>query len=91
MKVDVVGKTKIYNKDKLVAESNYHGHAFASGKFEITEQQANKARMLRDVEKYLSRHPEVWDILADKLFGDFVNYKNVPFSDKELRGVREKC
>ena len=49
MKVDVVGKTKIYNKDKLVAESNYHGHAFASGKFEITEQQANKARMLRNI------------------------------------------
>ena len=60
------------------------GHAFASGKFEITEQQANKARMLRDVEKYLSRHPEVWDILADKLFEDFVDYKNVPFGDKEI-------
>ena len=56
----------------------------ASGKFEITEQQANKARMLRDVEKYLSRHPEVWDILADKLFGDFVDYKNVPFGNKEI-------
>lgn len=67
MKVDVVGKTKIYNKDKLVVESNYHGHAFSSGKFEITEQQANKAKILRDVEKYLSRHSEAWDILADKL------------------------
>ena len=42
MKVGVVGKTKIYNKDKLVAESNYHGHAFASGKFEITEQRAKE-------------------------------------------------
>ena len=85
MKVDVVGKTKIYNEDNLVAENNYHGHAFASGKFEITEQQANKARMLRDVEKYLSRHPEVLDILPDKLFGDFVNYKDVPFGDKEAK------
>ena len=84
MKVDVVGKTKIYNKDKLVAESNYHGHAFASGKFEITEQQANKERMLRDVEKYLSQHSEAWEILANKLWGDFVNYKDVPFGDKEI-------
>ena len=52
---------------------------------QITEQQANKARMLRDVEKYLSRHPEVWDILADKLWGDFVDYKNVPFGDEEAK------
>ena len=84
MKVDVVGKTKIYNKDKLVAESNYRGHAFASGKFEITEEQANKARVLRDVEKYLSQRSEAWEILADKRWGDFVNYKDVPFGDKEI-------
>ena len=48
------------------------------------KQQANKARMLRDVEKYLSRHSEAWEILADKLWGDFVNYKDVPFGDKEV-------
>lgn len=42
MKVDVVGKTKIYNKDKLVAESNYHGHAFASGKLKSQNNKPTK-------------------------------------------------
>ena len=84
MIVEIVGTTKIYNSDNLVVEGNYHGPAFASGKFEVTEEQANKARMMRGVDKYLKRHPEAWQALADKLWGSFVNYKDVPFGDKEV-------
>ena len=38
----------------------------------------------RDFNDYLKQHPEVWDVMADKLWGDFVNYKDVPFGDKEI-------
>lgn len=71
MKVKVSTPIKFYNGEKLVAESNYNGDAFASGKFEITEEQANKARVMGDVNKYLKRHPEVWQALADKLWDSF--------------------
>ena len=65
MKVKILTPTKFYNGDKLVAEGNYHGPAFASGKFEITEEQANKARMMRDINKYLKRHTETWENFID--------------------------
>lgn len=38
----------------------------------------------RDFNKYLKQHPEVWEALADKLWDGFVNYKDVPFGDKEI-------
>ena len=37
-----------------------------------------------DFDGYLKRHPEVWQALADKLWDGFVNYKDVPFGDKEI-------
>lgn len=33
---------------------------------------------------YLKSHPEAWEALADKLWGNFVNYKNIPFGSKEI-------
>lgn len=37
-----------------------------------------------DFDGYLKRHPEVWQFLADKLWDNFVIYKDVPFGDKEI-------
>lgn len=37
-----------------------------------------------DFNNYLKRHPEIWQSLADKLWDGFVDYKNVPFGDKEI-------
>ena len=33
---------------------------------------------------YLKHHPEVWQSLADKLWDGFVDYKDIPFGDKEI-------
>ena len=42
------------------------------------------AKAWRDFYKYYLKHrSEVQQAIADKLFGDFVNYKDVPFGDKE--------
>ena len=30
----------------------------------------------RDFDNYLKQHPEVWQSLADKLWGNFVDYKD---------------
>ena len=37
-----------------------------------------------DFDDYLKRHPEVWQSLADKLWSGFVDYKDIPFGDKEI-------
>ena len=37
-----------------------------------------------DFDDYLKRHPEVWQSLADKLWDGFVDYKDIPFGDKEV-------
>ena len=43
------------------------------------------AKAWRDFYKYYLKHrSEVQQAIADKLFGDFVDYKNVPFGDKEI-------
>lgn len=37
-----------------------------------------------DFDGYLKRHTEVWQALADKLWDGFVDYKDIPFGDKEI-------
>ena len=37
-----------------------------------------------DFDGYLNRHPEIWQSLADKLWDDFADYKNIPFGNKEI-------
>lgn len=37
-----------------------------------------------DFNHYLNSHPEAWQALADKLWNGFVDYKDVPFGDKEV-------
>ena len=89
-----MGTTKFSNGEKLVGESDYNGNAFADPHIEITEEDIAMGYKLvgdeivkawRDFNKYIKQHPEVWEALADKLFGDFVNYKDVPFGDKEAK------
>ena len=93
MKVKVVGTTKFYNGEKLVGESNYSGNAFADPHIEITEDDIVKGykaagdeivKAWNDFDGYLKRHPEVWQSLADKLWDGFVDYKDIPFGDKEI-------
>lgn len=33
---------------------------------------------------YIKHRPEVLEALANNLWGDFVDYKDVPFGDKEV-------
>lgn len=33
---------------------------------------------------YINHRLEVWEALANKLWGGFVDYKDVPFGDKEV-------
>ena len=38
----------------------------------------------RNFDDYLKRHPEIWQSLADKLWDGFVDYKDIPFGNKEI-------
>ena len=38
----------------------------------------------RNFDDYLKRHPEIWQSLADKLWDGFVDYKDIPFDNKEI-------
>ena len=69
---------KFYNGEKLVGETNHNGNAFADPFIEMTDKDIAMA-----YNDYLKRHPEVWQSLADKLWGGFVDYKDIPFGDKE--------
>ena len=44
----------------------------------------NFPKRWEDFDDYLKRHPEVWQSLADKLWGGFVDYKDIHFGDKEI-------
>lgn len=93
MVAKVVGTTRFYNGEKLVGETNYNGNAFADPRMKITEEDIAMTykdagdeivKAWSDFGGYLKRHPEVWQSLANKLWDGFVDYKDIPFGDKEI-------
>lgn len=89
----IVGGLKLCLNGEVVAESDYNGDAFADPYMEITKEDiamGYKAagdeivKAWHDFKGYLKRHPEAWQALADKLWDGFVDYKDVPFGDKEV-------
>ena len=93
MKVKVASPIRFYNGEKLVGESNYNGTAFADPHIEITEEDIAMTykeagdeivKAWGNFDDYLKHHPEAWQALADKLWDGFVDYKDIPFGDKEM-------
>ena len=89
MKVKVASPIRFYNGEKLVGESNYNGNAFADPHIEITEKDIamgykDAGDEIVKAWHYLKRHPEIWQSLADKLWDGFVDYKDIPFGNKEI-------
>ena len=93
MECKITGITKFYYDGKLVGATNYNGNAFANPHIEITEDDivnGYKAagdeivKAWNDFNDYLKRHTEVWQSLADKLWGGFVDYKDIHFGDKDI-------
>ena len=100
MKVKVASPIRFYNGEKLVGETNYNGNAFADPHIEITEEDIAMAYKdngdeiikirhnfddyLNNFDDYLKRHPKIWQSLADRLWDDFVDYKDIPFGNKEI-------
>ena len=100
MKVKVASPIRFYNGEKLVGETNYNDNAFAYPHIEITEEDIamtykdagdeiikirhNFDDYLNNFDDYLKRHPEIWQSLADKLWDGFVDYKDIPFGNKEI-------
>ena len=93
MVVKVVGTTRFYNGEKLVGETNYNGNAFADPHMEITEEDIAMGykdagdeivKAWSNFDDYIKHHPEAWQSLADKLWDGFVDYKDIPFGDKEI-------
>lgn len=93
MECKITGITKFYCDGNLVGATNYNGNAFADPHIEITEDDIVKGykaagdeivKAWNDFDGYIKRHPEVWQSLADKLFDGFVDYKDIPFGDKEI-------
>ena len=92
MKVQVASPIRFYNGEKPVGETNYNGNAFADPHIEITEEDIAMTykdagdeivKAWRNFDDYLKRHPEIWQSLADKLWDGFVDYKNIPFGNKD--------
>ena len=92
MKVKVASPIRFYNGEELVGETNYNGNAFADPHIEITEEDIAMTykeagdeivKAWSNFDDYLKRHPEIWQSLADKLWGGFVDYKDVSFGNKE--------
>ena len=52
----------------------------------IIERRKNKKMnaVCAKMEEWVRFHPEVWQSLADKLWDGFVDYKDIPFGDKEI-------
>ena len=93
MECKITGITKFYCDGKLVGVTNYNGNAFANPHMGITEEDIAMGykdagdeivKAWNDFDGYLKRHPEVWQSLADKLWDGFVDYKDIPFGDKEI-------
>lgn len=93
MECKITGITKFYCDGKLVGANNYNGNAFANPHMEITEEDMAMTykdvgdeiiKTWRNFDDYLKRHPETWQSLADKLWDGFVDYKDIPFGNKEI-------
>ena len=93
MKVKVASPIRFYNGEELVGEINYNGNAFADPHIEITEEDIAMTykdagneiiKTWRNFDDHLKRHPEIWQSLADKLWDGFVDYKDIPFGNKEI-------
>ena len=92
MECKITGITKFYCDGKLVGATNYNGNAFANPHIEITEEDIAMGykdagdeivKAWHNFDDYLKRHPEIWQSLADKLWDGFVDYKNIPFGNKD--------
>ena len=88
-------KCRICNKqiDKSQAIQIKHGNAFANPHMEIKEEDIAMGykdagdeivKAWNDFDDYLKRHPDIWQSLADKLWDGFVDYKDIPFGNKEI-------
>ena len=93
MECKITGITKFYCDGNLVGATNYNGNAFANPHMEITEEDLAMGykdagdeivKAWSNFDDYLKHHPEAWQALADKLWDSFVNYKDIPFGDKEM-------
>ena len=89
----ITGITKFYCDGKPVGTTNYNGNAFADPYREITEEDIAMTykeagdeivKAWHNFDDYLKRHPEIWQSLADKLWDGFVDYKDIPFGNKEI-------
>ena len=89
----ITGITKFYCDGKLVGATNYNGNAFADLCIEMTVEDIAMTykdtgdeiiKTWRNFDDYLKRHPEIWQSLADKLWDGFVDYKDIPFGNKEI-------
>ena len=85
-------QTLLRTNGKLVGATNYNGNAFANPHIEITEEDIAMGykdagdeivKAWHNFDDYLKRHPEIWQSLADKLWDGFVDYKNIPFGNKD--------
>ena len=93
MECKITGITKFYCDGKIVGATNYNGNAFANPHMEITEEDIAMGykdagdeivKAWSNFDDYLKHHHEAWQALADKLWDGFVNYKDIPFGDKEM-------
>ena len=60
--------------------SNIHGDAYNTIEYAGDE----IIKTWRNFDDHLKRHPEIWQSLADKLWNGFVDYKDIPFGNKEI-------